>query len=134
MSHIELKEEPPCEAVFGDFLGYLYTGRTRVDHARVLPLVALADKYNVKDLMHLCISYMAQHIVTAAHHNQLVSWFCYTLNCDSASVQTSFSNFIAWNFELVAQMEDFGNIELDVLISFLRRSDLVVASEFQLFK
>lgn len=133
MSHIELKEEPPCEAVFGDFLGYLYTGRTRVDHARVLPLVALADKYNVKDLMHLCISYMAQHIVTAAHHNQLVSWFCYTLNCDSASVQTSFSNFIAWNFELVAQMEDFGNIELDVLISFLRRSDLVVASEFQLF-
>ncbi|KAH7982174.1 hypothetical protein HPB52_003366 [Rhipicephalus sanguineus] len=73
-SHIELKEEPLCENVFGDFLGYLYTGRMRVDHLRVLPLVALADKYNVKDLMRLCISYMAHHIVSAAYHNQLEPW------------------------------------------------------------
>lgn len=132
-SHIELKEEPLCEAVFGDFLGYLYTGRMRVDHLRVLPLVALADKYNVKDLMRLCVSYMAHHIVSAAHHNQLVSWYRYTLNCGSTAVHKAFSNFIAWNFELVANTEDFGNIELDVLTSFLRRSDLVIASEFQLF-
>lgn len=62
-----------------------------------------------------------------------MSWFRYTLNCGSTSVHTSFSNFIAWNFELVANMEDFGNIELDILTSFLRRSDLVIASEFQLF-
>ncbi|KAL1437407.1 hypothetical protein MTO96_001465 [Rhipicephalus appendiculatus] len=132
-SHIELKEEPLCENVFGDFLGYLYTGRMRVDHLRVLPLVALADKYNVKDLMRLCISYMAHHIVSAAYHNQLVSWYRYTLNCGSTAVHKAFSNFIAWNFELVANTEDFGNIELDVLTSFLRRSDLVIASEFQLF-
>ncbi|KAH7986046.1 hypothetical protein HPB49_026152 [Dermacentor silvarum] len=132
-SHIELKEEPLCETVFGDFLGYLYTGRMRVDHLRVLPLVALADKYNVKDLMRLCISYMAHHIVSAAYHNQLVSWYRYTLNCGSTAVHKAFSNFIAWNFELVANTEDFGNIELDVLTSFLRRSDLVIASEFQLF-
>lgn len=132
-SHIELKEEPLCETVFGDFLGYLYTGRIRVDHLRVLPLVALADKYNVKDLMRLCISYMAHHIVSAAYHNQLVSWYRYTLNCGSIAVHKAFSNFIAWNFELVANTEDFGNIELDVLTSFLRRSDLVIASEFQLF-
>lgn len=134
MSHIELKEEPQCEPVFGDFLAYLYTGRARLDYMRVLPLAALADKYNVKDLMGLCTSYMAQHIITAARHNQLVSWFSYALNCDSASVRTDFSNFIAWNFELVAQMEDYGNIELDVLVSFLRRSDLVVVSEYDLFR
>lgn len=132
-SHIKLKEEPLCESVFGDFLGYLYTGRLRVDHLRVLPLVALADKYNVKDLMRLCVSYMAHHIVSAACHNQLVSWYRYALNCGSTAVHKVFSNFIAWNFELVANREDFGKIDLDVLTSFLSRSDLVIASEFKLF-
>lgn len=132
-SHIELKEEPLCETVFGDFLGYLYTGRMRVDHLRVLPLVVLADKYNVKDLMRLCVNYMAHHIVSAAYHNQLVSWYRYTLNCGTNAVHMAFSNFIAWNFDLVASTEDFGNIDLDVLTSFLRRSDLVITSEFQLF-
>uniref|UniRef100_A0A2R5L5M6 Putative transport and golgi organization 10 n=2 Tax=Ornithodoros turicata TaxID=34597 RepID=A0A2R5L5M6_9ACAR len=130
---IQLKEEPPCEGVFEDFLRYLYTGRLRVDHLRVLPLVTLADKYNVRDLVRLCVAYMSRHIVSATRHNQLVSWLQYTLNCGHAAVHTVCSDFITWNFELVASMEDFGSLEVDVLISFLRRSDLVVRNELQLF-
>ena len=33
------------------FLKYLYTGKIQVDYANVIPILQLADKYNVKDLL-----------------------------------------------------------------------------------
>ncbi|GIY45860.1 hypothetical protein CEXT_640651 [Caerostris extrusa] len=45
------------------------------------PALTLADKYNVKDLVHLCVDYMCRHVVSATRHNQLVLWLQYTLNC-----------------------------------------------------
>ena len=45
---IILQEASECVAVFELFLRYLYTGRLRVSHATVLPILALADKYNVR--------------------------------------------------------------------------------------
>ena len=35
------------------FLKYLYTGKIQVDYANVIPILQLADKYNVKDLLRL---------------------------------------------------------------------------------
>ena len=49
-TRVLLRETPSCEAVFEDFLKYLYTGKILLDYATVIPLVSLADKYNVKDL------------------------------------------------------------------------------------
>ena len=48
---IVLGETPSCEAVFEDFLKYLYTGKIALDFATVIPVVSLADKYNVADLL-----------------------------------------------------------------------------------
>ena len=45
---IMLQEAPECLEVFEMFLKYLYTGRLKVSHTSVLPILALADKYNVK--------------------------------------------------------------------------------------
>ena len=44
--------------MFEDFLKYLYTGRIHLDFATVVPIVSLADKYNVKDLLRLGLDYM----------------------------------------------------------------------------
>lgn len=70
-----LQEDPACTLVFPDFLKYLYTGKLHINHFLVLPLVTLADKYNVKDLVHLCVDYMCRHVVSATKHNQLVCFF-----------------------------------------------------------
>lgn len=43
-------------------------------------------------------------------------------------------NFIKWNFELVANTNDFGNFHPDVLAVLLQQNDLVVQSEMMLFK
>lgn len=47
-SCVVLQETPACAAIFGDFIRYFYTGQIRINHLRVMPLLALADKYNVK--------------------------------------------------------------------------------------
>lgn len=47
-SVIELKEEPFCAEVFPQFLKYLYVGQIRISLQAVMPMLALADKYNIK--------------------------------------------------------------------------------------
>lgn len=47
-SVIELKEEPCCSMVFPQFLKYLYVGQIRISLQTVMPMLALADKYNIK--------------------------------------------------------------------------------------
>lgn len=131
--HIRLQEDPTCVPVFPDFLKYLYTGQLHINHFLVLPLVRLADKYNVKDLISLCINYMCRHVVSATKYGLLVAWLQYTLDCGHTSVFTACQNFITWNFENVANMDDFGSMETDVLINFLMKSDLVIEDESALF-
>ena len=57
---IVLGETPSCEAVFEDFLKYLYTGKIALDFATVIPIVSLADKYNVTDLLTIGTTFIAR--------------------------------------------------------------------------
>ncbi|RWS10285.1 hypothetical protein B4U79_11914 [Dinothrombium tinctorium] len=132
-TRIVLHEDPLCVKVFPEFLRYLYIGRININHILVLPLLTLADKYNVKDLVKLCVDYMCHHIVSAAKHNLIVSWLQYTINCGHKDVYDACIKFVKYNFELIAKMDDYGNLETDVLITFLQKSDLVITDEYTLF-
>ncbi len=72
-TRVVLKETPSCEAVFEDFLKYLYTGKILLDYATVIPLVSLADKYNVKDLLRIGLDFMSRNVSTACKKNQVCS-------------------------------------------------------------
>ncbi|XP_069674979.1 BTB/POZ domain-containing protein 17 isoform X3 [Periplaneta americana] len=132
-SCVVLQETPACAAIFGDFLRYFYTGQIRINHLIVMPVLALADKYNVKDLVKLCIEYMCEHIAHAAANNQLISWLQYTLTCGHYQVAQVCQNFVKWNLELVAETTDFGNFEPEILVSLLQQNDLVVHNEMALY-
>ncbi|KAH9628110.1 hypothetical protein HF086_018326 [Spodoptera exigua] len=80
-SRIVLQETPTATSVFPHFLKYFYTGQIRISHETVLPILSLADKYNVKDLVALCLRYMSQNIAQAAKRGQLISWMQYTMAC-----------------------------------------------------
>ena len=45
---ISLYEDAECEPHFETFLKYLYTGKVTLTHTVVLPILILADKYNVE--------------------------------------------------------------------------------------
>ncbi|XP_034950886.1 BTB/POZ domain-containing protein 17 [Chelonus insularis] len=133
-SRVTLQETPQCVPIFSEFLRYFYTGQIRISYEVVLPILSLADKYNVKDLITLCLEYMQNHIAIAAIHGTLVSWLEYTSNCGHYEITQTCQNFIKWNIELVAKTSDFGNFELDVLVSLLHQSSLVIKDEMTLYK
>ncbi|XP_077289032.1 BTB/POZ domain-containing protein 17-like [Arctopsyche grandis] len=132
-SAIELKETPQCSEVFPLFLRYFYTGQIRISQETVLPILSLADKYNIKDLVELCLTYMSRHLANAVQQGQLVSWLQYTMACGHSDVAKECQNFVKWNLETLARTSDFGNFEPEVLISLLQQNDLVVYNEMNLY-
>ena len=76
------------------FLKYLYTGKIQVDYANVIPILQLADKYNVKDLLRwpsfivfiknvdqnasfhrVGLDFMSRNVALAARKNQVILQF-----------------------------------------------------------
>lgn len=54
---IELQEVPQCIEVFPVFLQYFYTGVITLEQTNIMPILVLADKYNVKvhnDILDVC--------------------------------------------------------------------------------
>ena len=51
---MELVEEPLCSDVFGHFLRFLYSNEVQLQDDLVLPLLILADKYNIVALRAVC--------------------------------------------------------------------------------
>ncbi|XP_069945619.1 BTB/POZ domain-containing protein 17-like isoform X2 [Cherax quadricarinatus] len=130
---IILQEASECVVVFELFLRYLYTGRLKVSHATVLPILALADKYNVKDLIETCVKYMKLHVVSASQQNYLIAWLQYTLTCGHSDIATVCLNHLKWNLEQVAANEDFASCDLDLLTTILSQHDVVVHDEMALY-
>ncbi|XP_013111017.1 BTB/POZ domain-containing protein 17 [Stomoxys calcitrans] len=132
---IELVEEPCCEAVFPQFLKYLYVGKIDISLSTVMPMLALAHKYNVKDLVDLCVHYMMKHIAKAATQGFLVSWLQYTIafSPQHRDLTEALKRFLKWNLEIVSESKDFVELDVSVMAILLQQNDLVVSSEYKLF-
>lgn len=135
-SRVVLQESAECGEVFEHFLKYLYTGRLKLELTKVLSVLMLGDKYNVKDLIQICLNYMRMHIPAAAQQSQLICWFQYTNNFggDHAKVASCCRNYLKWNLEKVYEAEDFPYLGIELFVSVLEDDDLVVADENQLYK
>lgn len=95
----------------------------------------LADKYNIKDLVQLCVDYMLKHGATAATQGYLVSWLQYAINFNPyhQEVTRACQKFLKWNLNLVADSVDFVELDVHILILLLQQNDLVLSSEFELY-
>lgn len=153
-SVIELKEEPCCVEVFPQFLKYLYVGQIRISLQLVMPMLALADKYNIKvgfhfhinfacinnidsfqDLVQLCVDYMLKHISKAATQGVLVSWLHYTISFSPyhQEITDAIQQFLKWNLDIIAEARDFVDLDINILIALLQQNDLVLKNEYELF-
>ncbi|CAO1393264.1 unnamed protein product [Diamesa hyperborea] len=133
-SVIELVEDPICCEIFPQFLKYLYTGHIRISIETAMPLLSLADKYNIKDLVTLCSDYMKTHIALAGKSGNLVSWLQYTLSfIYHENLTNELKNFLKYNLEIVAESKDFINLDPNILVVLLDQNDLVIENETTLF-
>lgn len=132
---IELKEDPVCYSVFPSFLEYLYKGQIKISLDTCMPILSLADKYNIKDLVQLCSDYMHKHFAVAAKHGCFISWLSYGwLQPFHRNLAEELLKFLKWNLEIVAESRDFLDLDINILIMLLQQNDLVIDSEFSLFK
>lgn len=132
---VELVEEPCCEVVFPQFLQYLYVGKIKIALNSVMPMLVLGHKYNVQDLVSLCVDYMTKHIAKAATQGFLISWLQYTIafSPQHKELAEALKCFLKWNLEMVAEAKDFAEMDEAVMVLLLQQNDLVVSSEYQLF-
>lgn len=134
-SVIELKEDPGCCAVFPQFLKYLYVGQIQVSLDTVMPLLSLADKYDIKDLVKLCVDFMLKHIAGAGSQGYLVSWLQYTSSFSyHQNLTNELQNFLKWNLCTVAASKDFINLDPNTMFILLQQNDLVIKNEISLFE
>ncbi|KAH8267582.1 BTB/POZ domain-containing protein 17 [Drosophila bipectinata] len=132
---IELHEEACCSAVFPQFIKYLYVGHIAVTLQTVMPMLALSDKYNVRDLIDLCVGYMTKHVAKAATSGYLVSWLQYTLSFTPThnDLTETLKRFLKWNLEMVAESRDFVEMDPAIMQLLLQQNDIVITSEYKLF-
>ncbi|XP_064547098.1 kelch-like protein diablo [Drosophila montana] len=132
---IELHEEACCSLVFPQFIKYLYVGHIEVTLQTVMPMLALSDKYNVRDLIELCVGYMTKHVAKSATSGYLVSWLQYTLSFSPThnDLTETLKRFLKWNLEMVAESKDFVDMDPAILQLLLQQNDIVVTSEYKLF-
>ncbi|CAB3363499.1 Hypothetical predicted protein [Cloeon dipterum] len=131
---VELQESQQCCEHFHKFLAFFYRGKISISVDDCLPLLCLADKYNVKELSSTCLDYMCSHIAYAATKSILLSWLQYTHCCSHLIAAQACQNFVLWNFSTVACASDFGSLELESMVWILQQNDLVVQDELELYR
>jgi hypothetical protein len=113
---------------------YVYTCRVKLTMDNVLGLLVLADKYNVSDLKDSCAAYMTRHLVGPADWCRAVVWYQYALACNSTSLQQACLDYIVLNADVVVQSSHWVCLDVDNLVAILRRSDVIIESEYALLK
>ena len=129
-----LKETQACANCFEDFLKYFYTGKIQLDFTKIIPLVSLADKYNVCDLLKLGLNFMARNVSIAAKRHQLITWYQFAADSGRHELAENAAKFIKANFEKVSQTVDFGSLAFEQLMKLVQTSDIVVQDEMTFFQ
>uniref|UniRef100_H2ZGJ1 BTB domain-containing protein n=1 Tax=Ciona savignyi TaxID=51511 RepID=H2ZGJ1_CIOSA len=133
VNEIELNENEQCVPVFPRFLHFLYHGTVYVNTSTALPLLMLADKYNVQALKQACEQYV--HIqVREGNVGGAIRWLPYLQLCGHLDLENSCIEVIVMEMEFVLKFNDFLLLNLEFLILLLNRNDIVVSSEFSLYK
>ena len=63
LQDFELHEDKECMKVFPQFLKFMYSCHAVLNADNTLPLLILADKYNVVDLRFVCIHFSRLYII-----------------------------------------------------------------------
>ncbi|XP_066575272.1 BTB/POZ domain-containing protein 17 isoform X1 [Amia ocellicauda] len=130
---IQLTEDEFCEDHFEDFLRYFYTGTITIDADSFFPLYVLSDKYDVPEVKESCQNF-AMDNVTRGPLNRAIIWWKHAAYMNFKELEEACSKFVALNMMSVTKSPDWLGLEPDHLCSLLDRPDLVVESEFELFR
>ena len=130
---IRLEEPEECESVIEDFLRYFYTGQIDLSIHSVIPVLILANKYNVKDLEKSCEQYASGCIFSGTPMEQVFEWLTISKQLNLHLLNRKCREYMLLNFDLTMKTDGFLDFELNEIKWFLSCSDLIVSSEYHLY-
>ncbi|XP_075072931.1 BTB/POZ domain-containing protein 17 [Mixophyes fleayi] len=132
-SVVTLQEPADSAVLFEKFVRYFYCGEISIHLNQAIPLHRLASKYHVSALQKGVTEYMKTHLASESTQGHVVSWYHYALGMGDENLQESCLKFLAWNLSTVISSSEWVTVSNDLMISLLKRSDLVLQSELELF-
>lgn len=120
---------------------YLYCGEISLSVEQATPLHKLATKYQVVVLQEGVTRYMSQNLAgdtpsgpgdTPSGH--VASWYEYALRSGDGTLRDTCLEYLAWNLSSVLRSSEWPGVSAGLVLTLLRRSDLVLDSEAELFR
>lgn len=135
---LTLTEDSMCVNVFPRFLQFLYSCHVKLNIDNTLPVLILADKYNVTDLRNVCISFACSFIIPKLQLKDVFHvWFQYATKCNNVRLTNSCISAMAEKMDdIIGSVEwedEWVSMDNQQLIEFLKCSELCIKDEFQLW-
>ncbi|CAI4231680.1 unnamed protein product [Auanema sp. JU1783] len=135
---LEIVEDVACETVFNAFLRFLYCNHVVLHQENCLPLLILADKYNIVNLKTVCIKYAMNEILPQLPLRELFDvWFSYASKAFHTNLIRACILSIAKEFETLLTEEwdkSWLNLHRDQLMEILRSNQIVVTNEYKIWE
>ncbi|XP_070572131.1 BTB/POZ domain-containing protein 17-like [Ptychodera flava] len=122
---VRLEESEECSEKFAEFLQFIYCGKVKFSIQSVLPLLFLADKYNVVDLRTYCSQYMTSKVEKRSVKGAM-RWLSYARKFDLDNLSGKCLEVILSQLDSVITTEEWLGLDVDFVCEILQSSDLVV--------
>lgn len=94
----------------------------------------LADKYNVSGLKDSCTVYMKSQLGNSIDPCRAAVWYKFAQTYSNSALQQACLDYIAWNADVFIKSSQWIGLEVDTLVDFLSRSDMIISTEYVLLK
>ncbi len=133
-NEVKMEDTPSCEEVFDVFLSYFYSGCVTVSNKTVIPVVTLADKYDVQGLREMCTEYMVSSLNNKCDVEAALRWITFAEQMRMDALQQKCFDLICVNFDKAYNLSSWQSLSLEQLLTVLERSDIVVSNEYTVFQ
>ncbi len=133
-NEVKLEETSSCQEVFEMFLGYFYSGSVTVSKKTVIPLITLADTYDVQGLKEVCSLSIAKVLLEKCALETAFQWVIFTEQMSMRFLQQTCYDLICFNFDKACNLSGWLALSLEQVLVILERSDVVTSSEYTVFE
>ncbi|OWF39046.1 kelch-like protein 24 [Mizuhopecten yessoensis] len=127
VNHLTLEENCLMEEVFEQVLEFLYTWQITFCEENITPLLMLADKYMIEDLIALGIKYMVENL----SQENVIPWYKFALQFNIEALYNKCVTYLGTKFDIFFSNGELIKLEVDELMPILDSGMLVTRSELQ---
>lgn len=131
---IELQESEECLPYMESFFRYFYTAEINLTRENVLPIMILANKYNVKDLEEACERNAYKMVFSGTEIDQIVEWWHISAQLGLRLLHKKCRDYLLLNMDSVLQSSHFLDMSVEYLCELIKERDMVVKSEYCLYE